>query len=151
MPMNKRVVVIASGETERRSLPHLVAHLQPEGIVVTEIRRPDNTKALSVEMAEKLVKAAWWAPADDVPPDKFVILLDADGNDPDQILQSFRDQLPQRLGSKITASIMFAVAQWHLEAWYFADDSGLRTYLNRDLGSVDTSAPDRILKTPSSI
>ena len=59
--MSKQVVVIASGETERRSLPHLAAHLHAEDIFVVEVRRPDRSKALSVEMVEKLVKAAWWA------------------------------------------------------------------------------------------
>ncbi len=56
--MSKNVVVIASGETERRALPHLVAHLQADDIFVVEVRRPDGNKALNVEMAEKLVKAA---------------------------------------------------------------------------------------------
>ena len=36
------------------------------------------------------------------------------------------------------------VAQWHLEAWYFADVTGLRAYLGRDPGNVDTSRPDEI-------
>src|SRR6266545_6755185 len=126
--MSKHVIVIASGETERRALPHLVAHLCAEGILVTEIRRPDGNKALTVEMAEKLIKAAWFAPTDNITPDKFVILLDADGKDPDEVLRPFREQLRGRLGSKITANLQFATAQWHLEAWYFADVSGLRTF-----------------------
>lgn len=142
--MSKQVIVIASGETERRSLPHLLAHLHAEDIMVIEVRRPDGSKALSVEMAEKLVKAAWWAPTGNGTPDKFVILVDADGKDPQQVLRPFREQLPSRLGPKITASLQFACAQWHLEAWYFADVTGLRGYLGRDLGSVDTSKPDEI-------
>jgi hypothetical protein len=142
--MGKRVVVIASGETERRALPHLVRHLEAEGIRVVEVRRPDGNKALSVEMAEKLIKAAWYAPAGNAPPDKFVVLLDADGGDPVRVLHPFREQLPQRLGARITASIQFACAQWHLEAWYFADAGGLRKWLGRDLGSVDPSQPDGI-------
>lgn len=40
--------------------------------------------------------------------------------------------------------LQFACAQWHLEAWYFADNQGLRGYLERDLGSVDASKPDEI-------
>lgn len=142
--MTKRVVVIASGETERRSLPHLLGHLVAEGILIVEIRRPDGNKALSVEMAEKLVKAAWWAPPENVVPDKFVIVLDVDGKDPQEVLRPFHEELRDRIGSKITASLQFAYAQWHLEAWYFADASGLRTYLGRDLGGVDTSKPDAI-------
>src|SRR5437660_1627362 len=102
--MSKHVVVIASGETERRALPHLVAHLKAEDIFVIEVRRPDGHKALNIEMAEKLVKAAWFAPTGNVTPDKFVILVDADGKDPDQALRPFRDQLPGRLGPKIQAA-----------------------------------------------
>ncbi|SRR6266478_4877206 len=142
--MSKQVIVIASGETERRSLPHLVAHLQADDIFVVEIRRPDGNKALSVEMAEKLVKAAWWALPENVRPHKFVILVDANGKDPEQALRQFREQLPDRLGPKITASLQFACAQSHLEAWYFADVIGLRGYLGRDPGDVDTSKPDEI-------
>jgi hypothetical protein len=142
--MSKKVIVIASGETERRSLPHLVAHLQAEDVFVVEIRRPDGNKALSVEMAEKLVKAAWWAPPENVVPDKFVILVDADGKDPEQVLYPFRERLRARLGPKITASLQFACAQWHLEAWYFADITGLRSYIGCDPGSVDASKPDEI-------
>ncbi|MGO9469537.1 MAG: hypothetical protein ACLQIB_58450 [Isosphaeraceae bacterium] len=39
--MGKDVVVIASGETERRSLPHLVSHLQSESIFVVEVDLAD--------------------------------------------------------------------------------------------------------------
>jgi Domain of unknown function (DUF4276) len=142
--LSKHVVVIASGETERRALPHLVEHLRAENVLVMEIRRPDGKKALTVEMAEKLVKAAWFAPAENITPDKFVILLDADGKDADEILRPFKEQLRGRLGPKITAALQFACAQWHLEAWYFADISSLRSYLGRDPGSVDASTPDEI-------
>ncbi len=40
--------------------------------------------------------------------------------------------------------MLYAYAQWHLEAWYFADATNLREYLHRDLGSVDASKPDEI-------
>lgn len=33
----KHVVVLASGETERRALPHLVRHLAEQGVVVDSI------------------------------------------------------------------------------------------------------------------
>ncbi|MGO8748902.1 MAG: DUF4276 family protein [Thermoguttaceae bacterium] len=141
--MGKHVVVIASGETERRSLPHLVAHLRDEGIAVVEIRIPPGGKALNVEMAEKLLKASWFENIAS-PPDKFVILVDTDGKDSDEVIRPFREQLPGRVGTKIGAQLQFACAQWHLEAWYFADVSGLRVYLERDPGSVDTSKPDEI-------
>lgn len=141
--MPKRVIVVASGETERRSLPHLVTHLQAEDIVVTEIRIPPRNRALNVEMAEKLVKAAWYENVVD-PPEKFVVLVDLDGKAPDEVLRPLQEQLPVRLSPKIQATIQYAYAQWHLEAWYFADSTGLRTYLRRNLGHVDTSRPDDI-------
>lgn len=141
--MGKAVVVIASGETERRALPHLVRHLRAEDITIVEVRIPPGGKALNVEMAEKLLKASWFERIG-APPDKFVVLVDTDGKTPDDVLRSFRDELPIRVGTKIGAQIQFAFAQWHLEAWYFADASGLRTYLKRDLGSVDPSKPEEI-------
>lgn len=141
--MGKRVVIIASGETERRSLPHLLAHLRDENITVIDVRRPNRNKALTVEMAEKLIKAVWFELPENALPDKFVVLVDVDGKDPDHVLRPFRQELGKRLGSGITASLQFAYAQWHLEAWYFADSAGLRAYLGR-LGHVDASQPDRI-------
>jgi hypothetical protein len=71
--MRKSVVVIASGETERRALPHLVAHLQAKGVSVVDVRIPPGGKALNVEMAEKLLKAVWFERVA-APPDKFVVL-----------------------------------------------------------------------------
>jgi len=141
--MAKEVVVVASGETERRSLPHLVAHLRAENVEVVEIRIPPRGRALNVEMAEKLLKASWFQRTT-APPDKFVVLVDADGRPPDEVLRPFREELPSRTGTEIGPRLQFACAQWHLEAWYFADASGLRAYLARDLGSVDTSMPDEI-------
>lgn len=141
--MTKRVIVIASGETERRSLPHLAAHLQAEDISVTDVRIPPGNRPLTIEMVEKLLKAAWYEKALD-PPDKFVVLMDADGKTPEDVLRPFREQLPGRIGAKIQVSIQFACAQWHLEAWYFADVMGLRAYLERAPGNIDTSKPDEI-------
>jgi hypothetical protein len=139
----KHVVVIASGETERRSLPHLVAHLQAENIAVIEVRIPPGGKTLNVEMAERLLKASWFERIS-APPDKFVVLVDTDGKAADDVLRSFREQLPGRLGTKLDVQVQFAYAQWHLEAWYFADISSLRKYIERAPGSVDTSKPDEI-------
>jgi hypothetical protein len=68
-----------------------------------------------------------------------------DGRPADEVLRPFREQLPGRIGTKINAQLQFACAQWHLEAWYFADESGLRAYLTRDLGSVDPSKPDELV------
>ena len=141
--MTKRVVGIASGETERRSLPHLIHHLLNEGIEMVEIRIPPRTGALGVEIVEKLIKAAWFQRIAN-PPDKFVVLVDSDGKDPDKVLRPFIEHLPPRLPSEVRPRVQYAVAQWHLEAWYFADPENLRTYLNRPLGNVDSLQPDRI-------
>ncbi|MDD9988260.1 MAG: hypothetical protein OXQ31_18430 [Spirochaetaceae bacterium] len=44
----------------------------------------------------------------------------------------------------IEADVLYAYAQEHLEAWYFADAENLGSYLGRDAGQVDTSRPDEI-------
>src|SRR4051812_1680455 len=121
--MGKQVVVIASGETERRALPHLLKHLEADGVKVVAVRIPPGNKALTVEMAEKLIKSAWYEMVEAMP-DKFVVLADVDGKSPDDVLKPFRDELAGRLGPRITAALQLACAQWHLEAWYFADDAG---------------------------
>ena len=51
--------------------------------------------------------------------------------------------MTHRLGN-IHAEVLYAYAQQHLEAWYFANAEGLRNFLGRNLGSVDTSKPDEI-------
>lgn len=141
--MVKSVVIIASGETERRSLPHLLAPLTAEGIVITDVRIPPGTKALNVSMAERLIKASWYERLTN-PPDKFVLLVDTDGKNPADVLRPFREELSSRLGPNIRAQILVAYAQRHLEAWYFADISGLRQYLERAPGRIDASMPDEI-------
>jgi hypothetical protein len=140
--MSKRVIIITSGETERRAIPHLLAHLKGEGISVDEVRYPPGNKSLSVDVVEKLVKAAWFANRNK--PDKFVILVDIDGKVPDEVLRPYRENLQARVGENVTAAFQFAFAQWHLEAWFFADIGHLRDYLGRDPGSVDPSTPDTI-------
>ena len=140
--VTKRVVVLASGETERRAIPHLVSHLQDRDVSVEEVRIPPRNRALDVRMAENLIKAAWFGNIG-APPDKLVLLLDLDGNSPDEVLAPYRG-LPGRLGGEIGAAVRFAYAQWHLEAWYFADAANLRDWLGWALGQVDTSKPDEI-------
>lgn len=142
--MPKRVVIIASGETERVALPILINHLTEEGITVADVLIPSRTRALTVEISERLLKSAWYRPPDSLPPDKFVILLDVDGKQPEAVLEPFRRNLPSRLEPQITSFLQFAYAQWHLEAWFFGDSDGLRTYLGRGLGRVDPSNPDSI-------
>ena len=139
--MSKNVVVIASGETERRALPHLLGHLHERDI---RVRIPPRNRALNVRTAFSLIQASLYDYGDRSP-DKYVILVDTDGKEPDEVLRHLKKELPNRLGSQFRPSVQFAYAQWHLEAWYFADAMNLRRYLGgRDLGSVDTSQPDKI-------
>ena len=141
--MLKRVVVIASGQTERRALPLLVSHLRDKGISIDDVRIPPSNGALNAQMAGKLINAAWYGNAVG-PPDKFVILVDTNGTDPFEVLGPFRERLPGHLGDEIKVNVQYAYAQQHLEAWYFADATNLRDWLGRALGSVDTSKPDEI-------
>ena len=52
--MAKHVVIIASGEIERRALPHLAGHLRDRAITVVEVRIPPRNGALNPQMAERL-------------------------------------------------------------------------------------------------
>lgn len=141
--MPKRVIVIASGETERRALPHLLSHLLDEGITVADVRIPSRNRGLRVKIVEKIIKSAWYE--SQTPPDKFVLLIDVDGKDPDDSLSPFENDLPERLPPEVRPKLQYAYAQRHLEAWYFADAQNLRTYLrDKALGSVDASKPDEI-------
>ena len=79
----------------------------------------------------------------DTPPDKFVLLIDLDGADPEASLEPIRSRLSTLKGG-IRADVICAYAQQHLEAWYFANAESLREYLGRALGEVDTSRPDEI-------
>lgn len=141
--MSRRVVIIASGETERRSLPSLLADLATEGAKVEDVRIPPRHRAITADIAEKIIRSVWFERAPAERPDKFVVLLDTDRALPDEVLAPIRADLRPRLGD-IDASIQFACARQHLEAWYFADANGLRRYLGGALGEVDTSRPDHI-------
>ncbi len=139
--MHKRVLVIASGNTERLALPHLTAHLQNHGIVI-EVRIPPRNRAITDREAYNIIQSAQY----DMPtPDKYVVLADADGKSPEAVLQLICSGLSRRLGEYFETAVLYAYAQWHLEAWYFADAQGLRKFFGgRALGSVDTSQPDGI-------
>ena len=140
--LTKRVVVLASGETERRALPSLVAYLQYQNISVDQVLIPPRNGALNPQMAEMLIKAGWYRNLVN-PPHKFVILVDTDGKPPNAVLEPFKE-ISDKLGRDIKAHITFAYAQWHLEAWFFADSCNLRNLLGGALGHVDTSQPDKI-------
>ena len=137
------MVVVASGETERRSLPHLVSHLHKQGTSVDDVRIPPRNKALDVDVAEKIIKSIWYENLGEEP-DKIVLLVDVDMKSPDEVVSRMRQALARRLPDEIGRKMQYAHAQRHLEAWYFADGGNLRGYLKRDLGNVDDSRPDEI-------
>ena len=138
------MIVIASGETERRAIPHLLSFLKGQGINLNRVVIPPNQGVLNFEMAEKLIKGAWYQNIA-TPPHKFVVLVDLDGKDADEVLGPFKEKLEGRLGEAISAQVLYAYAQRHLEAWFFADAENLRNYFDGEaLGHVDTSKPDEI-------
>ena len=139
----KVVAVIASGETERRALPHLTAHLRDRNILALTPLIPRGNGALDPETAVSLIRIAQYDGPN--PPDKYVILIDADGKDPGDTLAPYLGYVRSRLDPEVQSKVLYAYAQWHLEAWYFADAGNLRQYLGRALGHVDTSRPDDIL------
>ena len=94
-------------------------------------------------MAEKIIKSVWYEDIEHRP-DKIVVLVDVDGKQPGDVVEPLKDGLSKRLRREINTRVLYAFAQWHLEAWYFADQTNLRDYLHRDLGSVDASKPDEI-------
>ena len=141
--MHKRVVIIASGETERRALPYLIAHLRDDDIDMS-VRIPARNGSLRVETVHKIMQSAMYD-SPEGPPDKYVVLIDVDGKEPGEALGDIRRRLTARLGDQFEPDVQYAYAQWHLEAWYFADAASLRGYLDgRSLGNVDTSQPDDI-------
>ena len=98
-----------------------------------------------MDTATNLVRAIWFEKRYTDPPDKFVILVDVDGKRPDEVVRPLLEEVPRRLQSHISVPVLFAFAQQHLEAWFFADSRNLREYLSgRNLGSIDTSRPDEI-------
>ncbi|MBK9266416.1 MAG: DUF4276 family protein [Polyangiaceae bacterium] len=141
--MGKRVVVIASGETERMALPHLLRHLESDNVgILGPILTPPRQHALTPDSACKLVQAAWYW--NDPQPDKFVILVDADGKDPQMVVATFAQRLEGTKCQDIPVPIKVVAAKWHLEAWFWADPHALRSYVGRDLGNVDINDPDAI-------
>ncbi|MGV8039051.1 MAG: hypothetical protein AB2L07_02895 [Thermoanaerobaculaceae bacterium] len=95
-------------------------------------------------MAAQLARATWFdLNGRGHPPDKIVVLVDADGRTPEEAVAAL-DGLEGRLRD-IPVKVLVTAAKWHLEAWFFADGKALREYLGgRNLGSVDASHPDAI-------
>lgn len=139
--MPKRVLVIASGNTERLALPHLTAHLQNHDITI-DVRIPPKDRQVTASEVYRIIQSERYVPPE---PDKYVVLSDTDGKPPEAVLQPIRSGLSQRLGEHFETVILYAYARWHLEAWYFADAQRLREFFRgRSLGSADTSRPDDI-------
>jgi hypothetical protein len=142
--VGSKVVVIASGLTEREALPHLTRHLSDAGVSVVDVRIPPRNRPLIPRLVQDLIKAVWWETyTRGDPPDKFVVLIDADGKPPEALMSPFREACDQL--QDITARRLVAAVQWHLEAWFFAHAESLRSFLGKSLGAVDPSAPDAII------
>ena len=62
--MTKQVVVIASGETERRALPHLVSHLNEQEIILRSIIVPPRHRDLNPHLAIQLIQSEFYGPED---------------------------------------------------------------------------------------
>lgn len=140
--MAKRVLVIASGPTEQNALPKLLEHLRFEEIEV-DIRIPPRHQKLRPNVLCPIIISSQYD-SEVGPPDKCVILVDTDGKTPAEAISPIqqglrRTQLPSTFGS-----INVAYAQWHLEAWYFADAANLRAYLGRSIGNINPNDPDQI-------
>ncbi len=140
--MPKRVVIVASGATERAALPNLLGFLASEDIEVRDVRTPPRHRGLTVDVARAVVRAAWFELRHHEPPQKFVILVDADGGSGQQAISRL-DGLEEKLAD-LPVPVKRAAAKWHLEAWFFADEQGLRRFLGTGLGSVNSTAPDSI-------
>ena len=141
--MGRRVLVIASGETERRALPHLLTGTSGEVITLLGVVHPPRHRAITLESARSLQMQEWFSRQEADRPDKFVILVDADARTPGDAVARLGD-IVERVRPQIVVPILVVAAKWHLEAGFVADEAGLRAYLGRDLGAVDASRPDAI-------
>lgn len=140
--MAKRVLVIASGPTEQSALPKLLEHLKSEYIEV-DIRIPSGHRQLRPNVICPIIISSQYD-SDEGPPNKCVILVDTDGKSPEEAIDPIRQGLLRTQLYRTFDNVKFAYAQWHLEAWYFADAANLRGYLHRDMGSINPNEPDQI-------
>lgn len=131
-----RVVVIASGETERKALPKLCRDFNEPEYTLVNVLVPPRTGCLSPEMALRLAKSVRSEA------DKIVVLVDADGKSPEAVLGGFRAKFQN--WPPWPRPVLLVHAQWHLEAWFFADATGLRNFLkDQELGHLPAN-PDEI-------
>lgn len=105
--MARNVVVIASGLTEQRSLPHLLSYLREQGTYVTEVRIPPNNRALGHSVAESIIKSIWYKDPH-AAPQKFVLLVDADGKDPESVVVPLQEKLTERIPEEIHVRVQYA-------------------------------------------
>jgi hypothetical protein len=140
--MVKRVLIIASGPTELNALPELLKHLETEDIRL-DVRVPPGHQQIRPSVVCPIIYAAQYD-SQSGPPDKCVILMDTDGKSPEETIAPIRQGLQQTRVLQVVQSVKYAYAQWHLEAWYFADTRNLRSYLGRDVGNINPNEPDRI-------
>jgi hypothetical protein len=140
--VGKKVVVIVSGETDRRSVPLLCRQFSRQAEWF-EVRKPPGNAALTPEQAKKLIKAAWYELSGrGNAPDKFVVLVDANNYDPPEAARSFEEMTAHLVDVSVPRLVATAVR--HLEAWFFGHSEMLREFLGRDLGNIDASRPDAI-------
>ena len=142
MNITKRVLIIASGPTELHALPTLLEHLKSEGIEV-DIRIPPGHRQLRPSVLCPIIYSAQYD-SEYGAPDKCVILIDTDGKSPEEAINPIQQGLQRTQVLQTVQNVKFAYAQWHLEAWYFADAANLRIYLRRGMGNVNSSEPDQI-------
>lgn len=142
MNMTKRVLIIASGPTEQNSLPKLLEHLKSENIEI-DIRIPSGHRQLRPNVICPIIISSQYD-SDEGPPDKCVILVDTDGKSPEEAIGPIQQGLQRTQLSRSFQNVKFAYAQWHLEAWFFADAANLRGYLHRDVGGINPNEPDQI-------
>ncbi|MGH7814946.1 MAG: DUF4276 family protein [Candidatus Binataceae bacterium] len=141
--MGKNIVVIASGLTEKEAIRPLTREFcSTEGAAI-EVRIPRGGNALMPSVIEKLARAAWWEmKLKNCPPDKFVVLVDADGRSESEREAPLKAACESLKDLPVT--FLVTSAQWHLEAWFFGDPEALRSFLHRDLGAIDPTRPDEI-------
>jgi hypothetical protein len=110
--MDERVLIVVSGETERRALPHLLDHLSQVGVADIQIRMSPHG-SVTTDVAKKVIISAWWElSALGQAFDKAVVLVDADAARPEQKEAEF-ERLPSLISS-IPIIVLVAAAKWHL-------------------------------------
>ncbi len=110
--MAKRVLVIASGQTELNALPRLLAHLSEEGITI-DVRIPDRHRKIAPNVVAPIIYSALHD-SENGPPDKYVVLVDTDGRTAAETLRPVQEGLQRTSVSRYVENLQYAYAQWHL-------------------------------------